>query len=95
VRSPEGTFVLFGVPSSPTSINNEGAITGRYYAQNGIPFGFVRSPDGTITSFVPPFCNVPNGVGPIPTSINDEGVVTGKCALPFPSDLLVGWVRFP
>ena len=39
--------------------------------------GFVRSPDGTITSFVPPFCN---STSTEPASINDEGVITGTCA---------------
>jgi len=91
VRDPHGKFTSFdpGLNTFPDSINDEGAITG--YTTFSASNFFVRSPEGTITSFVPPFCQ-----GSIRTnsiSINDEGVITGWC---FSVSLAqVGWVRFP
>jgi hypothetical protein len=56
----------------------------------------VRSPEGTITLFDPPFC-LAMAASINDASINDEGVITGDCAAaapPFPIPT-VGWVRFP
>ena len=50
---------------------------GSYFDINFNSHGFVRSPDGTITTFGPPFCTGVGAGGP--TSINDEGVITGYC----------------
>jgi hypothetical protein len=56
VRDPDGKFTSFGdVRTQPTSVNYEGAITG-YFAFRIPSLGFVRSPEGTITSVSPPFC---------------------------------------
>jgi hypothetical protein len=56
--------------------------------------GGVRSRDGTITSFDPPFCVAPPCPPEVaPQSINDEGVITGSRFLG--SGGTVGWVRFP
>ena len=86
VPRPQGKFISFdpGFSTQPTSINDEGAITGSP--------GFVRSPDGTITLFDPPFCI--GAVSITPPSINDEGVITGTCDLGFPGPT-GGWLRFP
>jgi hypothetical protein len=48
VRDPHMNFTSFdpGLNTSPTSINDEGAIT---VIRSGAPSGFVRSPEGTIT----------------------------------------------
>ena len=92
VRDPEGKFTSFDpfLDTLPTTnINNEGAIAGT----KTVLSGFVRSPNGTITLFTPPFCQ---GLPFQPTSINDEGVITGSCTAatpPFPHT--VGWVRYP
>jgi hypothetical protein len=51
--------------------------------------GFVRSPEGTITLFDPPFCVAGETS---PQSINDKGVITGSCDELQPSRIL-GWVR--
>jgi hypothetical protein len=104
VRNPDGKFTSFDPPllfpsfglmseTFPTSINKEGAITGRLESNDlSIFHGFVRSPEGTSTVFDPPFCYPRSTVA---TSLNDKGVITGSCSLltpPFPG---VGWVRFP
>jgi hypothetical protein len=67
----KATYTTFDPPDSeqtePTSISN-GVITGYYY--NGPAYGFVRAPDGTITTFAPTasvntFANAINGTGAI------------------------------
>jgi hypothetical protein len=99
VRDPQGKFTPFdpGLKTFPTSINDEGAITGVYTdIDDGNEHGFVRSPDGTIDSFIPPFCSSVFGntsVFGLP-SINDEGVITGTCTS-LATGYLVGFVRFP
>jgi uncharacterized membrane protein len=106
VRRAGGTIVSFDAPGStggtfPTSINDEGAIPGSYFSEFG--HGFIRSPEGVITSFDPP--NLPNAPEPLcrllgpssfPTSINQEGVITGSCATGLPGLFaVIGWVRYP
>ena len=79
-------------------MNDKGAITGSYRDNSG-SHGFVRSPEGIITSFdLPPSENVPisscNAL--LPTSINQEGVITGFCnAGSLPAFDVNGWVRYP
>jgi hypothetical protein len=96
VRDPQGNFTTFfaGRETFPSSINNKGAIAGLYQPSNGAQLsGFVRSPDGTITSFVPPFC-AQHGIPASSVFINDSGVITGYCT-DDASRHLVGWVRYP
>ena len=83
VRDAAGKITLFdGVP---TSINDHGAIVG---------FGFLRSPDGTITSLMAPACGPPIVHSPsVATSINDAGVIAGYCG---GAPIIVnGWLRLP
>ena len=76
--------------SGLVSINNNGAITGDAQSSDGsIVHGYVRSPEGMITLFVPPFCSANSTT---PGGINDEGVITGSCGA---GGHTVGWVRFP
>jgi len=76
--SQEGSFTTFDVPGAayafPSSINEEGGITG-YYADAGGYHGFVRDRYGTVTTFDAPGA-VP-AIGTNPSSINEEGVVVG------------------
>lgn len=83
LRSPSGTYTTFDVPGSgPQGIgcfsdcflglNDWGAITGFYVDASNVNHGFLRSPEGKITSFDPP-----GSTGTFPVSINDAGVVTG------------------
>ena len=93
VRHPNGKFTSFdpGFNTQPTSINNEGAITGFISdPDQNTAHGSVRSPEGTITLIDPPFCQAGSTT---PTSINDEGVITGVCRSA--SGVQAGWVRFP
>ncbi len=59
-----------------TGINPAGAISGYYIDTREVAHGFLRSPDGTITTFDAPgaggFLN-----GTFPRSINPAGVITG------------------
>jgi hypothetical protein len=90
VRSPLGTFTNFDIPQAapqdPSNVvdwllgfNDWGAITGDYTDANGVYHGFLRGPDGTITSFDAPGADLTPGDnnGTYPNSINDAGVITG------------------
>ena len=50
-----GTVTTFDVPgctsTNPTAINPDGAITGYYSDVSFVTHGFLRAPDGTITTF--------------------------------------------
>jgi hypothetical protein len=82
LRTKNGIVVPFTVPGStfvyPESINDAGQITGFYFfngAYDGGVDGFVRSPDGTVTTFV-------STEGIVPLAINQAGIVTGWYAPP-------------
>jgi hypothetical protein len=68
------TFTTFDLPGSiqtqASNINAAGAITG-YYAENCVAHGFLRAPDGTITTFDPP--GTSPLLGTYPSSINPQG----------------------
>jgi hypothetical protein len=74
--SSEASYLSFQVPGSlgtyPMGINNSMAVTGYYYVTPMVTRGFLRNPDGTITTF-----DVPGGVSTEPVSINAAGDVTG------------------
>jgi uncharacterized membrane protein len=85
LRGPGGKFTTFEAPgadttagsyngTSPSAINDLGAITGYYYDANGVSHGFLRSPDGKFASFDPPGVG---GYGTTPRAINLEGAVVG------------------
>jgi uncharacterized membrane protein len=62
----------------PESINDAGEITGFYFFDGGYDGGvggFMRSPDGTITTF-----NYPGGI--VPLAINQGGTIAGWYAPP-------------
>jgi len=83
LRTPDGTFTTFDVPGAGTgafqgtglfgvAINPAGAIGGTYIDAGGRTHGFLRAPDGTITTFDPP-----DSVFTVPESINPAGVIAG------------------
>jgi hypothetical protein len=87
-RSPEGKFTTFDVPGEGTvvgswqgayasDINAEGAITGYYADANWVVHGFLRTPDGRITTFDAPHAGTASGMGTYTSSINSAGVITG------------------
>ena len=61
------------------TINNWGEVTGSYLDANNVFHGFVRSPNGRLTTFEAPGADTtPNDFnGTFPNSINDAGVITG------------------
>jgi hypothetical protein len=67
LRAPDGTFTTFDPPGSTGTtvgsdslpfagppINPAGVITGDYFDASGVDHGFLRAPDGTITTFDAP-----------------------------------------
>jgi hypothetical protein len=75
IRYPDRGLVTFGISGSsyvnPVSINTAGEIAGQYlYNGNTQIGGFVRCPDGHITTFE-------YAEGIVPTAINQAGAITG------------------
>jgi uncharacterized membrane protein len=90
VRASDGTITSFDPPGSvatdPTSINSKGEIAGWYIAADGTEPGFVREPDGSITTFI-----VDNQYVLV-YAINDKGAIVGS----YGSDgNTTGFVRAP
>jgi hypothetical protein len=91
LRSPSGAFETFDVPEAgplgfdcysdcPLGLNDWGEITGFYPDANNVYHGFLRTPDGKITSFEAPGADTTPGDenGTYPYSINDAGVIMGS-----------------
>lgn len=85
LRNPGGKFTTFEAPgadttpgsfngTSPTSINDLGAITGFFTDANGFNHGFLRSFDGKFTVFD---VSGVGGYGSFPIAINLEGAIVG------------------
>lgn len=72
---PQGTF-----PCLETCINSSGAITGFYYDANYGVHGFVRQPDGEITTFNEPRAGSGAFEGTVNGSINGGGTIAGYFA---------------
>src|SRR2546425_1179381 len=72
---PQGTF-----PSNitPMGINPEGAIIGFYVDASSVQHGFVRSTDGTFTTYDAPGAGTGAGQGTLPESNNIPGAITGQ-----------------
>jgi hypothetical protein len=90
LRSPWGEFTTFDIPGEgpqgigcyadcSIGLNDFGAITGYYLDANNVYHGFVRSPQGKVTTFDAPGANTAAGSysGTFPVSINDQGAITG------------------
>lgn len=89
VLIPDGTFTSFDAPGAGTGpgqgteacsvdcLNPAGATAGGYADASNVFHGFVRTPDGTITTFDAPSA----GTGPLqgtqPTGINPAGTIQG------------------
>jgi hypothetical protein len=76
-----GTIITFDVPgadlgTAPYGINPAGAVTGSYIDANYVAHGFVRAPDGTISTFDAPG-GAESGVGTFAYAINPAGTITG------------------
>jgi predicted membrane protein len=89
MRTADGTFTTFDVPgagmgavqgtlpSGFAGINPKATITGAYVDANNVNHGFVRAPDGTITTFDVPGAGTGAFQGTSPLGINAEGAITG------------------
>ncbi len=71
-RSPAFSGSQDATDTYAFGINKSGAIAGSYENKDGSGHGFVRAPDGTITTV-----DVPGASFAGPTSINNKGQVTG------------------
>jgi uncharacterized membrane protein len=72
------------------SISADGTIAGTYTDANHAQHGFVREPDGVITSFDPP-----RGMQTTATSINDSGVIAGSFYYDWNGQMSIGFLRIP
>jgi hypothetical protein len=90
VRSPQGKFTTFdaplagtgtyqgtGCPGCSLGLNDWGGIAGTYIDGNSVSHGYLRSPDGTITSFDPPGSQYTGCGSDCPVSLTDWGAITG------------------
>jgi hypothetical protein len=77
------------------AVNDRGVIVGWYTDTNIVPRGFLRYPDGRITSFDAPGAGLGYGLdqGTYATSINDRDVIAGQ--LQDSSNVFHGYVRYP
>src|SRR2546422_37705 len=76
------SFTTFDAPGAvrvtiPVSVNQTGATTGVYSDARGASHGFLRAPDGTITTFDVPGAGTGVSQGTCAQSINDSGAITG------------------
>ena len=75
-----GAGTSAGQGTGGTSINTEGAVTGGYITADNVNHGFVRAPDGQISTFDVPRAGTDGsqGQGTYAEAINDAGAVTGE-----------------
>lgn len=109
-RDSKGAIVTFDAPDAgkvsvaacapycgtfPFAVNDRGVIVGFYTDKNIVPYAFLRTPDGHITSFQAPGAGTGHGLdqGTVAISINNWGVVAGQ--FQDPSYVLHGFVRYP
>jgi hypothetical protein len=81
--------------TTPLDINDRGVIVGFYTDTDIVPHGFLRTPDGQITSFEAPGAGLGSGLdeGTVAFAINDRGVIAGQ--FQDSSYLFHGFVRYP
>ena len=81
VRSRGGTYTVFDPLGSTntivTGITPEGTITGYYTDAPGVNHGFLRAPNGTITTVDDPGAGIGQFQGTFPLGINPAGEITG------------------
>ena len=89
LRSREGSFVTYEAAGAGTGpgqgtgtasgigLNPEGAVTGAYINSNNTLHGYVRDPDGTITSIDPPGAGNGPGQGTDTDGLNFAGIISG------------------
>src|SRR5437667_177266 len=89
LRAADGTITSFDAPGAdhtPGSFNGtfgvgltpNGGIEGVFVDVNGVLHGFVRSTDGTFTTYDAPGAGTGAGQGTLPESNNTPGAITGQ-----------------
>jgi hypothetical protein len=91
VQSPAQKIITLDAPGADTTsgsfngtfasgMNNRGVVTGSYVDANNVYHGFLRSPEGSFTTFEAPGADTTAGSfnGTSPNSINDLGAITGS-----------------
>ncbi len=74
-------FLFYFSHDCSVVLNDLGAVTGYYVDSNYVSHGFLRSPDGTITTFDAPDADTSGSSflsGTFPSGINDAGGITGS-----------------
>ena len=80
LRSSDGQIVTFAIGPGNTffaDLNNKSWVLGSYGDSSGVNHGFVRRPDGTISSFDDPDAGHDISEGTQPSAINNLRYVTG------------------
>jgi hypothetical protein len=107
LRAPDGTFTEFDAPGAgavgafaegtyPVAIDRAGIVTGNYVDDNDVSHGFLRAPDGKLTTFnapgagTAPNTGLPEGTYPV--AINPAGTITGYR---YGASGLCGFLRAP
>lgn len=77
IRHADGSFETFNIDSAqqvvPTAINKQGSLVG-YYWLGQYARGFLRQPDGTVTTFHVPYDPAQN----FPTTLTATGTIMGR-----------------
>lgn len=99
--SQAGTLIEFDVVGAsptlggtqPLDINDAGSVVGTYVDANFVPHGFVRAPNGRVTSFDAPGAGLGAGLdqGTIAYGINDAGTIAGQYQ--DPDDVFHAFIR--
>lgn len=106
VRAPNGAIAEFDVPQAGTngdlgqgtyvgSINARGTVAGTYISADNVNHGYLRAPDGRITTFDVPFAgnDGSQGQGTYAQADNAVGAVAGEYI--DANDVIHGFVRAP
>jgi hypothetical protein len=105
LRAPDGDITSFDAPGAGTGpgqgtmtgfidcINPEGAMTGYLIDASNVFHGYVRAPDGNITTFDAPGAGTGAGQGTFPAGINLFGMIEGNYV--DAGNVFHGFVRAP
>jgi len=105
LRAPDGSITVIDVPAAGTGafqgtsvcgvdcLNPEGAIVGFFIDANNVNHGFLRAPDGALTTFDAPGTGTGAGQGAFAVGISLAGVIEGLYL--DPNNVYHGFVRNP
>ena len=82
-----------GCGTTPLANNDLGDVVGTYTDAGMLQHGFLRDPNGYITSFDAPGAGIGPGQGTVAYAINDAGVIAG--AFQDANSVYHGFLRYP